>query len=228
MELLDHYLRAVGLCLPRAQRADILEELSGNLTAALEEREGELGHTLSSAEQLAILEGHGEPMEVARRYGARSQGLAFGRQFIGPALFPLYRRVLLLAWGIALAFFIVLLALGLRLEAWQLWVPLVLQFVVVTGVYIGIELVQGRTPTPWSFPPSPFQPVPRWSSIGGLVAWGLFTSWWVLVPAFPALLIGNQTAAVALAPAWHRLVLPIALLLLAGIAQRAINLARPR
>jgi hypothetical protein len=227
MELLDHYLRAVGLYLPRSQRADILKELAANLTAELEERASDLGYPLSAEEQLEFLERHGEPMEVARRYGARTQGLAFGRQLIGPALFPLYRRVLLLSWGIAFAFFAVLLLAGVHLEAWQLWVPLVLQFTIITGVYIGIEFLQKRAPRPWNFPPTPFQPVPRWASISGLVVWCLFTTWWLLVPEIPALLVGPHAPSVGLSPAWHRLVLPTALMLLAGIAQRTINLLRP-
>jgi hypothetical protein len=47
MELLDSYLRAVKRYLPRAQRNDIVAELSVELRSQMESREDELGRPLS-------------------------------------------------------------------------------------------------------------------------------------------------------------------------------------
>src|SRR5262249_3820091 len=54
-----------------------------------------------------------------------------------------------------------------------------------------------------------------------------FTSWWVVVPFFPSLLFGSAADSLQLAPSWHRFYLPLLILLTIGIAQRAVNLARP-
>ncbi len=70
-------------------------------------------------------------------------------------------------------------------------------------------------------------PVPKVYSKIGLCVWGGFTAWWLAVPYFPALLLGSASHEGSLAPSWHRFYLPILLLLVIGIAQRAANLARP-
>ncbi|HMD32697.1 MAG TPA: hypothetical protein VKG84_12365, partial [Candidatus Acidoferrales bacterium] len=68
MPLLDSYLQAVKLYLPRANSDDIVRELSANLQSQMEERESALGRPLSEDEQMALLKQHGDPMLVARRY----------------------------------------------------------------------------------------------------------------------------------------------------------------
>jgi len=74
--------------LPREQKEDIINELSANLLFEMEDKEAELGRPLTELEQEAILREHGEPMVVAGRYGASHRCVAFGRQLIGPALYP--------------------------------------------------------------------------------------------------------------------------------------------
>jgi hypothetical protein len=59
------------------------------------------------------------------------------------------------------------------------------------------------------------------------VVWSGFTLWWTVVPFFPQLVLGSAAGYLELSSAWHRFYLPILLLLAAGIAQRAVNLARP-
>jgi hypothetical protein len=59
MELLDSYLKAVKRYLPRAQRNDIVAELSVELRSQMESREDELGRRLSDREQMAILKEYG-------------------------------------------------------------------------------------------------------------------------------------------------------------------------
>ena len=92
MELLDRYLKTVGTYLPKSQRADILRELSENIRSQIEDRETELGRPLNEAEQEALLKQVGNPLVVAGRFQKDQRTVAFGRQLIGPALFPLVRQ----------------------------------------------------------------------------------------------------------------------------------------
>ena len=112
MELLDQYLRSVRSCLPAAQRDDIVSELSENLRAQIEDKEGELGRPLNEGEVEAILKQHGHPLVVASRYRQDQRSVAFGQQIIGPVLFPFYIRVLSFNLGLtSIVILIVLTAL---------------------------------------------------------------------------------------------------------------------
>jgi hypothetical protein len=111
MPLIDHYLRAVRLYLPKGpQQNDIVDEIAEHLTAKIEDEESRLGRSLSEVEEEAVLTRHGSPMVVAERYGVTHHGLAFGRQLIGAELFPLYARVLAFQMPATLA---ILLLIGL-------------------------------------------------------------------------------------------------------------------
>src|SRR5690349_15420532 len=94
MELLDRYLKAVGKYLPEAQREDILKELSEDIRSEMEEKESELQRPLTKGEQEAILKQRGNPIILASRYRQDHRSVAFGRQLIGPVLFPFYIKVL--------------------------------------------------------------------------------------------------------------------------------------
>jgi hypothetical protein len=94
MELVDRYLKAIGTYLPADQRDDILRELSEDIRSEMEEKEGELARPLTEAEQEAILKQRGNPIRLAARYRQDHRTLAFGRQLIGPELFPFYIKVL--------------------------------------------------------------------------------------------------------------------------------------
>ena len=83
MDLIERYLTAVGVLLPRTGRADILAELRDVLINRREEKQDELGRPLTRDEDAALLRAFGHPISVAGRYG-RQQYL------IGPDLYPLY------------------------------------------------------------------------------------------------------------------------------------------
>jgi hypothetical protein len=68
MELIERYLQAVGFWLPKKQKADIIAELSGDIYAETEEREGELGRKLNDTEVEDLLKKRGSPMLVANRF----------------------------------------------------------------------------------------------------------------------------------------------------------------
>src|SRR5262245_47324393 len=103
MSLLKQYVNAVRMYLPRgSQQEDILTELSEHLQSKMDEQEEALGRPLTEVEQEALLTRHGNPAIVAERYGAPRRSVAFGWQLIGPELFPLFKRILLLNWTITI------------------------------------------------------------------------------------------------------------------------------
>ncbi len=95
MDLIDRYLQAVRVALPKSQRDDIVKELSDSILSQVEEREASLGRPLTEDEVAELLLKMGKPAVLASRY--RDQmGL------IGPTVLPIYWKVLQAALGIAL------------------------------------------------------------------------------------------------------------------------------
>ncbi len=82
MDLVEDYLHAVALLLPKAQREDIVAELRDTILTRIEAREAERGRKLTSDEIEAVLREIGHPLLVAARYREGPQ------QLIGPALYP--------------------------------------------------------------------------------------------------------------------------------------------
>ena len=155
MELLARYLKAVRAHLsglPPAQQEDVIEELSTNILAQAEERESELGRPLSETEQATLLKRIGNPALVAGRYWQDPGSLAVGRQWIGPALFPLYARILRFNLGLTLAVCLVIAdALGKPLPevAPSILLHLLLQFGILTLVFTVAQSYLTRFPDRW-------------------------------------------------------------------------------
>ncbi len=239
MELLARYLNAVRPLLPKGQRQDILQELSANLLSQMEDREAELGRPLSAAEQEAILERHGPPLVVAGRYRPDDRSVAFGRRWIGPALFPLYVKILSLNLGLTLAVSVVAVVVvsGRRSIAPSLpaiVLHLLLQFAIVTLVFAAAELHATRFPDAWN-PRRPRAPrggedrlqVPRSQSVAELVVGTVFVFWWLDVPRG---LQGIFAPAAVLrgGPGWEILYRPVLWLALLAMAAPCVTLFRPR
>ncbi|HUY77114.1 MAG TPA: hypothetical protein VMV29_10110 [Ktedonobacterales bacterium] len=170
MDLIERYIREVKAYLPGKQQTDIGQELNGNLHAAVDDREEELGRPLTESEVERLLQGFGHPLVVAGRYQASQGSLAFGPRLIGPVLFPLYLRVLWLLIGIgSLLHALILVALGVTgttMTAGDIAntfvLQIVIQFAVVTGGFIVVE----RT-----------LPMMRWTAQPGRVGYpGVFDS----------------------------------------------------
>src|SRR6266704_2451097 len=66
---------------------------------------GELGRPLTESEQQALLKRRGNPLVLAGRYRQDYRTLAFGRQLIGPVLFPFYVKVL--SFNLGLTFVVI-------------------------------------------------------------------------------------------------------------------------
>ena len=232
MEILESYLKAVRRYLPRRQRDDIIAELSEELRSQMDARQSELRRPLRDEEKMAVLKQYGDPMTVARRYRQDRRSLTIGWELIGPELFPMYLIILGLntacALGCAVA---ILLYLHQPIELGTLVRIGLIQVGIVTLTFTILNLVRRKCPQPWYYPPAelaPMIPVAPLYSISGLCVWAIFTLWWTLVPFVPSLLLGKAASSLELAPAWHRFYLPILALLALGIAQRAVNLVRPR
>lgn len=105
MDLVDRYVRAVAKALPDAQREDISRELFEDIRSEMEDRAAELGLPLTSEEVEALLKKRGNPLLVAARYRQDQRSVAFGRQFIGPVLYPFYVKVL--SFNLGLTFLVI-------------------------------------------------------------------------------------------------------------------------
>ena len=226
MKLLKQYLRAVKMYLPREQKDDIINELSENLLTKMEESEAELGRPLTELEQEVLLREHGDPMVVAGRYGATHRCVTFGRQLIGPALYPIYIWILWLHWGITFIIHTYLAIFKGTLGISAFLIGVCCQFFAVTLVFIILDIYHRRSRQYWCFHLEHLIPIPRWQSVVGLIFWAIYSFYWSVVPYFPSLIFGN-TAGLKLAPVWHTFYWPILILLLAGAAQRMVNLFRP-
>lgn len=152
MNLVDRYLRAVKENLPRAQQDDVIAELSENLRAQMEDEAEALGRPLLDTEQAAIIKRFGNPMTVAARYRGDARSVNFGRQLIGPELFPTYLKVLTVNVSITLLIIAVILLVGGG-TAWSSTygglVPIVAQFIVVTGIFIYADRRFASDPDSW-------------------------------------------------------------------------------
>jgi len=96
MDLIESYVGAVRLFLPHEQRDDITRELREDLRSQVDDKEAELGRSLTRDEQAALLRQYGHPMLLAARYRR-------ARNLIGPVIFPIYSQVLKLLLGLVTA-----------------------------------------------------------------------------------------------------------------------------
>jgi hypothetical protein len=254
-QILEKYLNSVRSCLPEAQRDDIVQELSENLHAQIEDKENELGRPLRDAEVEEILKQHGHPMVVASRYNQEKRSVAFGPELIGPVVFPFYIRVLKFNLGIsAVVFFVVAVALffgGHSLTAGNLipaiFYQVVIQFAIVTLVFTGADRHFKKNPESWNYRDAkhPWNPafsfddwsksktkgdsgrVSRMDSVAQIVALGVALIWLRVAQGAPFLIFGPAAAFLKPAPIWHQFYWPVVGVAFLGILQGLINLIRP-
>jgi hypothetical protein len=256
MDLLDRYLKSVASALPAAQRDDIIKELSENIRSQMEDKEGELGRSLNETEVEAILKQHGHPLLVAGRYRQDHRTVAFGRQLIGPTLFPFYIKVLSFNLGftgiILLIIFLALFAGGQSFSIFPTFLyQLLIQFGIVTLIFAAADRHWTKFPDRWdprslktiwhpgfatqtdavagpaSRPQTDPTRISRFESISQFVALGVSIIWLRVVQHSPFMILGPAAAFVKPAPVWHQFYLPVVLLALAGMLQAGINLLRP-
>jgi hypothetical protein len=244
---LDRDLRDVRSHLPADQADDIVNELGENLRAQIEDREAELDRPLTGPELDILLKAHGNPLVVASRYRKEQLSFTFGRQLIGPALFPAYLQVLTI--NIAISLFVVLVAgvlvitgqpLGSILSSMAL--AFVIQFGVVTGIFVAADrMVTGEgalgSVDTRALPSAnrsmldrvadgligtdATRFVPRRTSATDLAVSAIFVGWLIAIRPPQAI------AFLQSGPGWETYHLPLILVVgLAGI-QPIVNLVRP-
>jgi hypothetical protein len=235
MELIDSYLKAVRRYLPRAQRNDIVAELSVDLRSQIEDKQAELGRALTDVEQMVIFKKQGDPMSVAMRYRRKGRSLTVGWELIGPELFPAF--LILLSCNLAIAAIViagVLIVNHVPFTLQAFLIPMLMEVVIVTLVFMLLNFLRGflgrKLSQSWIWPPAELAhllPLPRWYSATGFVACGLLTLWWLLIPHFPQLVLGDAAPELKFTPDWHRYYVPILLVMLIGAGQRGVNVIRP-
>ena len=239
MKLLDRYLQAVRALLPKEQRDDILQELSDAILSRMEDQEAELGRPLTEAEQETILKRHGSPMQVAGRYQKDQRSVAFGRQLIGPVLFPLYIKILSLNLAITLVVCAVAaVAFASRQPMLQTAMAMlshfIFQFAIITGIFTLAQRSGDRFPWGWKSPAAsrPMakdeRRIPRSQSITELIVSGILLLWLPALPYYPATIFGHGTALLRFGPGARILFQAVLPLLLMGVIRSGILLARPR
>jgi len=245
MQIVDRYLQSVKKCLPAGQAEDIINELSENIYAQIEDKEGERNRSLTEAEVEVILKQHGHPLLVASRYRHEQRTVSFGRQIIGPALFPFYIRVLKFNLGLTSIVLLVIFAalfaggqpIGNFLQVF--FYQLLIQFAIVTVIFWVADQHFTRFPDRWdprksygirhpAFATRDDGPrIPRLNSASHLVALLIALFWLRLVQHHQFLFFGPAASFLSLSPNWTRLYLPINGLILLGIVGAGISLVRP-
>lgn len=237
MDLLDRYLHAVRFWLPRAQKDDIIAELSEDIHSQVEDLEAALGRKLNEPELESILKQRGRPVFVASRY--RPQ-----QYLIGPALFPVYRFVVMI---VAVCYLVPWLLTWIALTVFapnyhtsfgrtfgppwgDFWVVMFVAFGTVTLVFAIIERVKPRILEDWNprtLPPA-HDPnrIPRLQSVINLLANGIFIAWWVM-DMWSTNIFSGGGVSIVLAPVWKSFLWTFLLIAICNVVLAAANLARP-
>lgn len=257
MDLLDRYLQAVRISLPKSQQDDIIKELSENLRAQIEDQESGLGRPLHEDELAALLKKHGHPLFVATRYRQ-------ARHLIGSTLFPLYwftMKIILatVAFGYGIAALVMLAQsnpLAQILGAVFSFAGAVLPvFAWVTIIFAVLDLTNAKFHIlekitrecnekfdPRALPPlnaasvSPgARPISRSQTAFELFFTIAFLLWWIRVNPIRQLALFVALGPVGLTdkipfqlgPFWKSIYVPIILLTLVSITQQIVTLIRP-
>jgi len=102
MNLVEEYLRAVAVLLPKDKRDDIIEELRELILSRIESLQSDLGRSLTDAEIEDLLRALGHPLVVASRYRDGPQHI------VGPTLYPFWIFAVKVAVTIQLAIAVII------------------------------------------------------------------------------------------------------------------------
>lgn len=239
----ERYLNNLSKLLPAAQRADIIRELSEDIQSEMEDRREQLGRSLTEQEQTDLLNRRGNPLKVAAAYQQENRTLAFGRQWIGPVLFPFYIRVL--KFNLSLTFFIITIILAALYFGGQtvhvgdvfsnFLLQIFLQFTAVTIIFSLIERHLTKYPGHWSAAQvrahqrieRNVREVSRFESVSIIVASAVALIWMQAVWSHLFLIFGPAASFLRLAPIWHQIYWPTVAIILASILRATINLVHP-
>jgi len=255
MDLVDSYVKAVAKALPEGQRDDIIGELSEDIRSEMEDKQQELGRPLTEEEQEGLLRQRGNPLLLAARYRQDQRSVAFGKQIIGPVLFPFYIKVL--SFNLGLTFLVVAIIFAALAVSGQkvgfndivstCLLQLFIQLSVVTLIFALVERHLTKHPERWHVKGmggkfrldlnierdiqlrigSNRREVSRFESVSIIIACAVAIGWMTGVQNFPILILGPAAAFLKLAPIWYQIYFPIAALTALEIVRAIINLVRP-
>jgi hypothetical protein len=243
MDLIDRYLAAVGVLLPRDQRDDIVAELRDVLETHADEKRAELGRALTVEEESELLRAFGHPLAVAGRYGRR-------QYLIGPELYPLYvvasKVVLAIAAASALVAGAVAAALFpgdwgavVRAALSAIWHGAVgtMAGLTVTAAVLERYNIRLKFLTQWNPGDLPeaarwrlFRSPTRFEHVAAILIQGAFILWWIRVApvGLPYLtsipLAAGQHLDLAPAAVWRTLFWPVLGLALVAVALHVARL----
>lgn len=212
MELIDRYLHAVRFWLPKAQRDDIITELSEDIRSQIEDKEAELGCKANGEDVGVILKQCGHPLLVAQRYLPQEY-------LIGPSMFPIYSFVLkivglvyvvpwLLVWLGYVIFSPAYRAQNPIHNLEQLWQGVVGLVFAITLLFALAErfVVKSWAQEDWDPRKLPSvrdsNQIPRSSSIFDLTIGIAFIVWWAIHLRFRTV-FEFSGATITLAPVWR-------------------------
>ena len=183
---------------------------------------------------LRVLQGQGEPVQVAARYRSRTRSLTLGGlRPIGRQILPSYLLLLRtnLAVTLVLSGLIAMRAFQVGLPPLELLAstgvaPALVQITLVALVFIAWDSWHTRHQHWWRPRAPALRPALRAATIVALVLWCLLTVWWAAVPYVPSLLFGPLADHLTSAPGLRRVYLPMLLVLLFHVMCRAIELTR--
>ncbi len=244
MELLDRYLQAVKFWLPKAQKQDIIAELSEDIRSQIEDKEDKLGHPLNDSELSAILKQVGPPIFVASRFLPQ-------QSLIGPVLFPIYRLVLKIAMlGYLIPWMLVWIGLRIFSQSYRaehyshgligtvgslwtsVWLNAFITMGAVTIVFAILERTQTLTAALQKWDPQKLPAVrdpnriQRSSSIAELIFGIIFLLWWVDTFSSQTI-IRIASVQITLAPVWRTFFWGFLFVSIVNIALAAMNLSLP-
>lgn len=239
MELVNHYLQRVESYLPGKNRDDIIKELSDDILSQIEDREADLGRPLTNDETVALLKQHGSPMQLAGRFQDSGNSVAFGRQLIGPVLFPFYIRVLglslLASLIIQVVIVLILRSLGDDVTIDDMLggmlTHLLIQAGIITTIFAGVEATEARIPDSWipgkKVDGEDPRRVSRWESAFELAILLAVFFWLLSLVVDTPLGFDPLPGPIDLAPIWYQIQIPILVITLAEIVQACVNLIKP-
>jgi hypothetical protein len=194
-----------------------------------------------------ILKRFGNPMVVAARYRGDSRSVSFGRRLIGPELFPTYVKVLTVNIAITILVTAVILLVGgqsLWSSAYGGFLPIVIQFVAVTAIFIVEDRRLTRDLERWDpFTAGAADPSLDHGSIDGIGDHLIGPARRTTVPYATSLLdlallalsltwlrvigLPSEIGFVAPGPGWANLYVPVVVVLVVALFGPVVTLIRP-
>ena len=240
MDLIDRYLAAIRLLLPRRQADDISAELRDVLCSQREDREAELGRPLTGAEEVELVKAFGHPIRVAARYSSR-------QYLIGPDFYPYWWAATKVTLTIVSAVLVTAVILQIivaggdtfgilgraigALWGMVLWIvgAMTILFVLLERYAPHVRLLDNWRPQ--DLMKIREKPQTRWNRISELTVQTVFILWWVGLIHFPYAPTGlyhGDRFTFGPAPIWGEIYWPVLGVTALRMLTQLLALVRPQ